>query len=512
MISPRITAQNGLSIERLESRIAPAGFIFAGGRGVVFVFGDPQSDDNYGDLTDSFAPFPGYKGPILVASGDFDGDGNDELVTAKGTGTSPEVRIWNVSGGGIVTGLIDSILPFTGNVRGASVATGDIDNNGKFELIVGAGPGGTPSVKIYGDIDADGTLSDDLLDTFTAFASTFKGGVKVAAGDTNNSGGAEVIAGSWTKGGTVRVFTDTNANKQFSDADSTPLEEGTPLGASYKGGVNLAAGRIENAGGNGADVMIAKPKGQPIVGIFSDTNASGTVFDDPIFDTLRPAGTGFSKGATVAAGDTDNSGSFVEVITAPGTARGNTIRIFDDSNDMGALLSDDTPLSFPAFPSSFTGGINIAFGKVRTGTYSLGGFPQTIPDVNTLQSTIIVPAGSGIIRDVDISLDIAHSFDGDLDVILVHVPTGTTLTLFTDVGGTNEGFLIRLNDEAGTDIGTASNPKPDGAISGQFNPQAAALLSIFDGLAAAGEWRLSITDDSGGDSGTLFNWSLHITY
>jgi hypothetical protein len=62
-------------------------------------------------------------------------DGNDELVTAKGTGTSPEVRIWNVSSGGIITGLIDSILPFSGKERGASVAAGDLDNDGKFELL-----------------------------------------------------------------------------------------------------------------------------------------------------------------------------------------------------------------------------------------------------------------------------------------------------------------------------------------------------------------------------------------
>ena len=129
-----------------------------------------------------------------------------------------------------------------------------------------------------------------------------------------------------------------------------------------------------------------------------------------------------------------------------------------------------------------------------------------------MQSTIIVPAGAGIIRDLDISLDIAHSFDGDLDVTLTHVPTGITMTLFGDVGGTNEGFVIRLNDEAGTDIAMASNAKLDGAISGVFNPQGVSLLSIFDNLDASGEWRLSIVDDSSGDFGTLFNWSLHITY
>jgi subtilisin-like proprotein convertase family protein len=124
-----------------------------------------------------------------------------------------------------------------------------------------------------------------------------------------------------------------------------------------------------------------------------------------------------------------------------------------------------------------------------------------------------VPAGAGRITDLDISLNIFHTFDGDLDVTLTHVPSGISVVLFTDVGGTDEGFLIRLDDEAGTDIGTADNPM-DGAIAGTFNPEGTALLSAFDGLDASGDWTLIVTDDNpaGGDIGTLFGWSLHVTY
>jgi subtilisin-like proprotein convertase family protein len=77
------------------------------------------------------------------------------------------------------------------------------------------------------------------------------------------------------------------------------------------------------------------------------------------------------------------------------------------------------------------------------------------------------------------------------------------------VGGTNEGFNIRLNDEAGTDIATASNPKADGSISGTFNPGGAAVLAAFDDEDASGVWQLSITDDTTSDTGTLFGWTLY---
>lgn len=74
-------------------------------------------------------------------------------------------------------------------------------------------------------------------------------------------------------------------------------------------------------------------------------------------------------------------------------------------------------------------------------------------------------------------------------------------------------MTIRINDEAGTDIGAADNPL-DGAISGQFNPEGAVLLNAFDGLDASGEWRLTVTDDTdvGADIGTLFGWALQFTF
>jgi hypothetical protein len=47
-----------------------------------------------------------------------------------------------------------------------------------------------------------------------------------------------------------------------------------------------------------------------------------------------------------------------------------------------------------------------------------------------------------------VNLNIFHSFDGDLTITLTHVTTGTSIVLLNGVGGTNEGFLIRLNADA----------------------------------------------------------------
>ena len=126
-----------------------------------------------------------------------------------------------------------------------------------------------------------------------------------------------------------------------------------------------------------------------------------------------------------------------------------------------------------------------------------------------MTSSIIVGRCRQIV-DLDVNLFIAHTCRR-LNVTLTHVPSGATITLFTDVGGTDAGLLVRLNDEAGTDIATADNPN-DEYISGTFNPEGAALLSGFDGLDASGEWVLSIFDDANDDIGTLFGWTLDFTF
>jgi subtilisin-like proprotein convertase family protein len=501
------------SLEPLEARIAPTGLVFAAGRGVINIFADNDLNGTYETKTSSFTPFIGYKGPISLAVGDFDGDQNAELVTAKGTGSSPEVKIWDISSGGFVTALSDAFVPFIGKGRGVSVGAGDIDGDGMDELVVGSGPGVPAAVKIYADADSDSVLSDGLVETFAPFPANFLGGVTVALGNSNNAGGAELIVGEWSKGGRARIYVDLNANLMFSDDAGNMLEEFAPFGTRYKGGITVASGPIENAGNGGADVIVGKRTGVPTVLIFADGGINGMVGDDPIFDTLTPTLLGFRAGANVAAGDTDNSGTFVEVLVAPAGGRGGTVKIFDDNADMGALVSDNDPDDqLAAFLATHSGGIQVAFGKVRIEAFgSTSNLPPTIPDQGTLDTSIFVPTSAGIVRDLDLTLSISHSFVGDLDVTLTHMPSGVSVALFTDIGGTDEGLMIRLNDEAGTDISTADNPS-DGVIVGTFNPELTALLSAFDGVDASGEWRLSITDDSSSDTGLLFSWSLVFTF
>ncbi|MBX3396155.1 MAG: proprotein convertase P-domain-containing protein [Phycisphaerae bacterium] len=108
-------------------------------------------------------------------------------------------------------------------------------------------------------------------------------------------------------------------------------------------------------------------------------------------------------------------------------------------------------------------------------------------------------ADSFIIGDVNLFLDITHTFLADLDIDLSH--DGVTVRVMQDQCGANDNMQITFDDE-GSAIVCAS---PTVGTYQPFSP-----LSAFDGQSATGVWTLNVFDDAGADQGTLVSWSLII--
>jgi len=185
----------------------------------VRVLADNDNNGTYETVVDDIRPFGGFAGGVRVATGDFDGDGNDELVAAAGPGGRPVVKIFEFQPDGSVGPLRDSLVAYPGTFGGGVfVAAGDIDGDGRDELVTGVGPGGRPRVNIFSDADKDGRLSDDpRLDSFDAFNSHFRGGVRVAVGDIDTGNGpgtgvAELITAAGPRGRpVVKIWHDGDA-------------------------------------------------------------------------------------------------------------------------------------------------------------------------------------------------------------------------------------------------------------------------------------------------------------
>lgn len=94
--------------------------------------------------------------------------------------------------------------------KGARITAGDVDMDGKDELIVGAGEGGKPWVKIF---EIDGTL----LKKFYAFNKSYDGGVDVAVGDINNDNIDEIAVSKFSgEKSRVKVFNYSDQAVYFS--------------------------------------------------------------------------------------------------------------------------------------------------------------------------------------------------------------------------------------------------------------------------------------------------------
>jgi subtilisin-like proprotein convertase family protein len=129
--------------------------------------------------------------------------------------------------------------------------------------------------------------------------------------------------------------------------------------------------------------------------------------------------------------------------------------------------------------------------------------PANIPDQGTIESQITV-ANLAVIGDVDVTINIDHPYDSDLDVFLVS-PSGTRVELLSDVGTFGDNFEgTTLDDEAGAAITSGTAP-----FSGRFRPEG--LLSTFDGENPNGIWTLEVSDDTFADVGSLIGWSLTIS-
>src|SRR5262249_15273576 len=122
-----------------------------------------------------------------------------------------------------------------------------------------------------------------------------------------------------------------------------------------------------------------------------------------------------------------------------------------------------------------------------------------LQDLDTVRSAVLVPE-SFTVGDLDVSLDITHTFLADLDISLI-APDGTRVGLFTDVGGGRAHGHVGLGGEATAARGCALCPR-----SGVFQPEGA--LAACDGADARGLWVLEITDDAAADIGTLDGWTL----
>lgn len=196
-----------LQTEQLEAREVPAAAsIFAVGSGA----GGPPRLQVYDVVTGTrVADFLAYEnsftGGVNAAIGDVNGDNVADVIVGAGIGGGPRVRVFD--GRAFAPGFNFPRAPLTGTDTpveqiviadffafedtqrgGTNVATGNFIGSQFSDLVIGAGPGGGPRVRILDSaaVTLQGrqftsNLLGDTVANFFAFEPSFRNGVAVAA-------------------------------------------------------------------------------------------------------------------------------------------------------------------------------------------------------------------------------------------------------------------------------------------------------------------------------------------
>jgi hypothetical protein len=228
-------------------------------------------------------PTAGANG-VRVASADVNGDGFADIITGAGPGGPPRVTVVDGATGQQIWNFFAYDESFMGGVY---VAAGDLNGDGKADIITGEGAGGLPQVNAY----SGATLAS--LGSFLAYDSTFTGGVRVGAVDPNGGGLDEILTGAGPGGRETRVW----SGQTFTEQSGW-----YPYGGGFSAGL-FVGGNVGNGGGGGAPVQPLDPS-LPTVTVQATTKATNELTGTPpgVFTITRTGSTANSLTVNFGAG------------------------------------------------------------------------------------------------------------------------------------------------------------------------------------------------------------------
>jgi RTX calcium-binding nonapeptide repeat (4 copies)/FG-GAP-like repeat/FG-GAP repeat len=137
----------------------------------------------------AFANMGNYHSGATIAVGNLDGDPDNimELIVGTGHGVAAQIRTYSLAGPTPI--LLKTILDPSGSKKGVFVASGDVNGDGRAEIVTGSGISAGSRVRVY---NAEG----QQLNSFVAFGAASENPnapLRVTMRDANDDGKADIF-------------------------------------------------------------------------------------------------------------------------------------------------------------------------------------------------------------------------------------------------------------------------------------------------------------------------------
>jgi hypothetical protein len=350
-------------------------------------------DGNDNRLLANFLAFdPSFTGGVAVACEDVNNDGRKDVIVGTGPGASAEVKVIDgyklndLKPNGEIAddALLGDFYAFgPGFTGGVTLGQGDYSNprDGMNDIIIGAGPGAGPDVKI---VDAtklrqvlpDGTIAESAqLANFYAFDPSLTTGVYVSD-SVNPTGKRDLVVSAGAGAGPIVEVIDGNKLNQVQSngqiADSALLTKFYAFDPSFLGGVRVSADDLNNDGQDDIELS-AGPGIGPQVKVIDAAKLpqylpNGEIADSALVKSFTTdTNSQFANGGVFIGADADHRDG--PVFGPPGVTIANSRVDINDTyifqsptNPNNTVLSlDVSPFASATTPNTFQEGAGFEF-------------------------------------------------------------------------------------------------------------------------------------------------------
>lgn len=479
-----------LSVTTLEDRSTPAAGAYAVGVAGDAVVYDAAGAEQYRVATPYGADFTGG---VRTALADVTGDGTADLVTAPGAGTAPTINVYD--GADPSHALVASFSAFESSFTGGVyVAAADITGDGLAEIVVGADLGGGPRVVVFDGSTVSGTPTA-LADFLAIDDANFRGGVRLALGDISGDGTADLLVGAGFGGGPRVAAYDGASLAQGQQVKLFP--DFFAFEGALRNGAFVSVGDV-NGDGCGDLVFGAGPGGGPRVRAL-DGRAAMTGTETELASFF--AGDPNSRQGVEPGVVTNDDGTTSIVGTDVATGQAGLFGL--DGRGRGQLGGPGRRHGGVGAPPFLGSRITVADAAaveaaLTSATYDGSGTGT----LSTLSTTGGAPTSSDASVSVSVDIDTATASDAaDTDPLRLLNVTGTVTVTIGDAAPVSYAFTGTFRPAGGT------ADAPRGVLTVRAAPTGSASGFTLNGVVADDSLTVSwlvVSDHSTPPGGTVF--------